>query len=403
MSLSKKLLAAGVLGTVAIGSVIGVQDVKDYLKSFAAVRTAVIWMANLRAPAFSASEAGNGGPAAAIKLHDPVGLARARSGEIYIGDRRGVIWEVDAAQTARIIAGTGRKGIPESGEKALEADLGTPEGMALDRKNRLHFADSFGNAVFRIEADGTLTRVAGQGVPGDEGDGSRAVDAFLNQPYDVCFDSTGNLYVADVGNHRIRKITPEGFIETAAGTGEIGYTGDAGPAIAAALNTPYGIAIDALDRLLVADSENHVVRRIDENGVLSTIAGTGQPGYSGDGQSAKEAELNSPQFLMVESNGRIFVGDEHNNVIRVIEPQGNIHTYLGKSPSDVDADADGVSVTGTPFNDPERLLALEDGSLLIADGGNARIRIVDGDGQIRTFAGGKGTLDRDARAQAAVP
>jgi hypothetical protein len=347
----------------------------------------------LRAPPLSPQQLGDGGSALSLRLFDPACIAEDEFGAVYILDRgrvfRGrMIWKIDGNGKVHAIAGTGRAGEPRPGDNALKADLARPCALCIDRNGRVVFAD--GSMLFRIEANGQLTRIGGISLgatkfDGQNDDGGLATETAFNQACDVRSDRQGNLFVADTFSHRIRKITTDGHIYTVAGTGEAGFSGNGGPAALATLNTPYGIFVDSQGRLLIADSENHVIRRVDENGLISTIAGTGKPGYAGDGGPARSAMLNSPQSLFVDQNERIYIGDEHNNVIRVIDGEGRISTFIGTGTDGFATD--GTSAKVAQMSDPESVLVRGDGSVLVADGDNGRILVMKQDGRVYEFAG----------------
>jgi len=308
---------------------------------------------------------------------------------VYVADRGGtgpghVIWAI-AGDTARIIAGRGGRGVARTGRPARECDLGSPQGLALDDSGRLYLADSYNHVILRIDPDGTITRVAGVGHPGDEGDGGPATDAALNQPYDVRVGDDGALYIADYGNHRIRRVAPDGRIATVAGTGAPGYTGDGGPATAARLNGPYGVYPDRRYGLLIADSQNHVIRRVDAQGRIETIAGSGRAGNSGDGGPALEARFDTPQGIAVGADGTIYVDDEHNHEIRVIDPRGIVHRLAGTGTPGFAPE--GVLADSAPLNDPENMVILPDGRLLLTEAGNGRVTLVGNDRRLAAFAG----------------
>jgi hypothetical protein len=355
-----------------------------------ALRRIDSWLYNRRGSLPGREELGDGGPAAEAWLQDPMGLGQDRTGNVFLSDRGlggpgRVIWKVAPDGRATIIAGTGRRGIAGSGIPALAADLGSPQSLALDSAGRVYFADSYNHAVFRIERDGMLTRVAGNGRPGDGGDGGPARQAGLNQPYDVSLDRFGNLYIADFGNHRVRKVTRDGRIQTIAGTGAGGYSGDGGPASLARLNGPYGVSAGWQGGILIGDSFNNVVRRVDDRGVIHTIAGTGRRGHSGDGGPAREAELDAPQGIYADREDVIYIGDEHNHAIRVITPDGIIRNLVGTgSPGFA---PDGTPVGNAALNDPENLIVRPDRTILFTEAGNRRVRLVGSDSLLRTFAG----------------
>ncbi len=268
---------------------------------------------------------------------------------------------------------------------ARDVDFASPEGLAVDKNGNLLIADSLNHAIFKIDSDGYLTYFAGNGKRSFSGDGGKATEASLAFPYDVRVDSKGNVYIADVVNQRIRKVDINGVISTVAGTGVAGYSGDGGLAVNAQLNMPYGILLDKNDNLLIADSDNNVVRKVGSDGIIRTIAGTAQRGYEGDGGPALAAKFDSPQAMAVNSSGRLYVGDEHNNAIRFIEPDGIIQTLIGTKGPGYSGD-DGPA-SSAQIADPENLWLRKNGSLLISVRDNSRLRIVSPDGIIKSIAG----------------
>ncbi len=360
--------------------------VKELLKTAPVYTNLRVSLYNLSNPAFDPVDIGHGKPANKITLVDPSGIAKDSYENVYISDRIGIIWKIDPSGTAHVIAGTGRRGRAHPGTSAVEAGLGAPQALAVDRRNRLYFVDSVNNVVLRIAADGTLERIAGDGRLGYRGDDGPATKASLYSPFDIRLDSRDNLYIADLHNNRIRKVNRQGVITTVAGSGEPGYGGDGGPAKSALLHGPYGAFLDAKDHLYIADSSNNVIRRVDDDGIIRTIAGARKQGYAGDGGLATDALLDSPQFLLIDDNGRIFVGDEHNHAIRVITPEGTISTLLGGR-AKANPDQSHTNAQEVILNDPEALLLQSDGSLLIVDGGNARVIRLRSDGTIEHYAG----------------
>jgi len=337
-------------------------------------------LTNLIGRPLGASELGNDGPRSAMLFGDPVGLAQGTDGAVYVADRgRGavghVVWRISPDGTATIIAGTGRKGQPDVPGPAAISKLASPESVAIDGDGSVLVADSLNHVILRIGTDGVLMRIAGKGRAGDAGDGGMATEATLNHPYDVKVGADGQIYIADFGNNRIRMVGTDGRIATLAGDGTAGYSGDGGPATAARLNGPYGILPLDDGSLLVADSGNHVLRHIASDGTISTFAGTGVRGFAGDGGPASKALFDSPQALFATADGRIFVNDEHNHVVRVIAPDGSIST--------LQRDDGGAA----RFVDPENVLVLADGSVLIADGDDARVVRLSGDGMLTAYAG----------------
>lgn len=335
------------------------------------------------------SDVGDGKNALQVIIESPMGVAENEAGVVYVSDRQGFVWKIDTSGTATVIAGTGmstgQDGLPATPTLARDVGFASVEGLALDRNGNILLADSLNHAILKIDARGYLTRIAGNGARGYNGDGKLATESSLANPYDVRVDSKGNVYIADVFNHRIRKVDGQGIMTTVAGTGEPGYSGDGGPAINAQLNTPYGIYLDREDNLLIADSENHVVRKVTSNGIIRTIVGSGQRGYEGDGGPALSAKFDSPQSLAIDSQGRLYVGDEHNNAIRVIETDSTVWTLVGtKGPG---FSGDGGPASMAQIADPEGIWIRKDGSILITARDNARVRLVSPNGMITTLAG----------------
>jgi len=344
------------------------------------------WRYNWRGP----SDLGDGKQATQVIIEGPMGIGEDSQGNIFVSDREGkLVWKIDKSGRAIVIAGTGRmtgsSGFPSGPQHALELDLSMPEGLVVDRDDTILLADSYNHVILRIDQNGTVTRFAGTGERGRGADGIKATESALAFPVDLRLDSKGNLFVADLRNNRIRKITRDGLITTVAGTGVPGYSGDGGPAINAQLDTPYGILLDKDDNLLIADSNNDVIRKVGSDGTIHTIAGTGQEGFDGDGGPARAARLNSPQSLGRDSAGRIYIDDEHNNAIRVIDLDGKMRTLVGtKGPG---FSGDGGPAAEAQIADPENLWVRRDGSVLISARDNARLRIISPDGIISTFAG----------------
>jgi sugar lactone lactonase YvrE len=270
---------------------------------------------------------------------------------------------------------------------ALQSNLGSPEGLRRDNAGRIFFADPWNHVVLRLEVDGTLTRIAGMGNSGFNGDGIPAVQAKLHSPYDVALDSRGNVYIADFGNHRIRKVGKDGLIHTIAGTGVAGYTGDNGPAVQARLRGPYNVAVNAEDHVFISDSFNHVIRRVDHNGIITTIVGAGRRGYAGDGGPATSALLDTPQAVVFDHRGNLIFSDEHNNAIRKISRDGRISTLMGTGTAGYATD--GTLAAEAFLHDPEGILVRKNGNLLINDGRNRRILEITKGGKVRNFAGSR--------------
>ena len=303
--------------------------------------------------------------------------------------------------TISLVAGRGVAGYLGDGGPATLAQLNGPTGVAIDAAGGILVVDA-SNRVRRI-AYGTITTVAGSGVAGhvSQGvplpeDGGPAIDAQLNDPIGVALDHDGNILIADALYHRIRRVTPDGTITTIAGDGIPSFLGDGGPATAANLQYPTGVAVDHDGNVFIADAANHRIRRIDTTGTITTVAGTGSAGFAGDGGPATEAKLHKPTGVAVTRKGELFIADEYNHRIRRVGTHGRISTvagatvfppiYDGLVPGDYGGD--GGPATEAFLNFPTEVLLDGEQHLLIADSSNYRVRSVDRDGIITTIAGG---------------
>jgi trimeric autotransporter adhesin len=270
---------------------------------------------------------GDNGPATSAELQLPAGVAVDTAGNLYIADKgNNVIRKVNASGTITTIAGNNTEGYSGDNGLATSASLYAPSSVAVDSAGNLYIADAGNNRVREVAATtGIITTIAGTGTPGYSGDNGAAVSATLNKPSAVVEGSTGNLYVLDTGNDVVRLLNTTGTITTIAGNGTAGYSGDNGPATSATLHSPYGLNIDASGNLYIADSGNNVVRIVSTAGIISTIAGNGTAGYSGDNGSAISATLNSPQGVTIDSQGNIYISDQGNNRAREVStPAGSV-------------------------------------------------------------------------------
>jgi trimeric autotransporter adhesin len=228
-----------------------------------------------------------------------------------------------------------------------------PFGVAVDSSGNVYTADSGGAKVIKTTPGGTTTTYAGTGTAGYSGDGGAATSAKLNLPWGLAFDSSGNLYIADSSNNRVRKVTTGGTISTVAGTGAAGFSGDGGAATAAKLDIPAGIAFDASGNMYIAEQNNDIVRKVTSGGTISTFAGTTVAGYSGDGGAATSAKLTGPYGVVVDSAGVVYIADTGNNVIRKVTTGGTISTVAGGGASS--ACSFSGTATSVSLNGPQRL------------------------------------------------
>jgi sugar lactone lactonase YvrE len=270
---------------------------------------------------------------------------------------------------------------------AAGAAIGTPGALAADPGGKLYFTT--GNCVLQIDLSGMLTRVAGTSDSGYAGDGATASAAQLNAPGGLAVDSTGDLFISDTGNHRVRVVTPDGNISTVAGTGVADYSGDGGPAFTAALNGPQGLATDRYGDIYIADTNNSVVRKVSSQGIITTYAGTGAAGYSYDGFFAREGQLNLPTGLAA-SSGNLYIADSANNRIRLVTAARLITTLAGNGTAGYSGDdGAGGQAEDAELNLPTFVASDALGlNVYISDSANKRIRQVLPDTIITTAAGG---------------
>jgi len=308
-------------------------------------------------------------------------------------------------QIISTIAGNNVFGYSGNGGPATAAELDVPTGVAFDANGNMYIADLYNNVVRKVTTSGTIFTIAGNGYGagaygkgGYSGDGGPAFNAELNTPFAVAVDDTGNVYIADAYNNVIRKVSTSGIISTfagtgfGAGTGTGGYSGDGGPATAAELAIPYGVAFDATENLYIVDANNSVIRKVNTSGTISTIAGNGSWGYSGDGGPATDAQLYLPSGVCVDGAGNIYIDDYFNNVIRKVNTAGTISTVAGNG---FDAgtgaftgyNGDGGPATDAELDFPTGVCLDVAGNLYIADAHNNTIRKVNTSGIITTVAG----------------
>lgn len=225
--------------------------------------------------------------------------------------------------------GNGTAGFGGDGSPASQALLNSPGGIACDSKGNVYIADGVNNCLRKIDVDGNIHTLAGNGSSGYSGDGGNASSALLNNGPGVGADSLGNIYIADTYNHRIRRVDALGVISTVAGNGTAGDSGDGGPATSASLNSPGGVACDNSGNIYIADSMNNCIRRVDPSGKINTVAGDGTAGYAGDGGPATLARMNTGSGVAVDSSGNIYIADTYNQCIRKVDTSGNISTIAG--------------------------------------------------------------------------
>lgn len=392
----------------------------------------------------------DGQAAASIRLAGPTGVAVDSAGTVYFtegsvgvgsglvqGDYR--VWKVSSGLFSSV-AGTGVQSYSGDGAAASAAQLNLPSNIAMDSAGAIYIADALNNRVRKMTAGGAIVTVAGNGKAGFSGDGKLATNGQLNGPRGVAVDSAGTIYIADTNNNRVRVVTPDGVMYTLAGNGNAGFFGDGGMAILGALHAPQAVAVDSNDNFYIADTLDCRVRKVTPDNTITTIAGNGIAGFSGDGGPGDNAALNLPVSLAVDSGGSVYIADQGNGRIRKVTPNGTITTVAGNgntptsqlyNPSGVAVDAQGnidiadtghnlirqafpggiITIAGTgaccyggdggpataaQFNSPMGMVLDPTGILYLADTGNNAIRqMVSGaavNGSITTVANSASNL-----------
>ena len=385
----------------------------------------------------------SGVPALTVPVSYSEGIAYGSDGNVYFSDlEQCTVDRYDpGTQTVTQVAGNNACGYSGDGGPATSASVSNPQGVALDGNNNLYIADEGNNVIRRVDhGTGIITTVAGTGSYGYTGDGGAATSAELYFPYGVALDGNGNLYIATYGDSRVRAVNEQaspqtlcgvtiqpGAIQTVAGTGTAGYNGDSIAATSAEINDPLSVAVDGAGDLYISDRFNNRIRRVDAStGIITTIAGTGTQGFSGDGGLATQAEITQPEGVSLDSNGNIFFSDlgGSGRVRSVTLATGDINTVVAQSSDDVAVDpsdnvylarvgfiqeyasstltdvvgnyqefwdfyGDGEVPAAARLDGPWDIASDPAGDLFIADPGNQRVRRVDHtSGLISTFAGG---------------
>jgi hypothetical protein len=323
---------------------------------------------------------GDGGNATNASLQSPFGVAVDALGNLFIADTfNHRIRKVDNYGIITTVAGNGTQSYFGDSGAATNAGLIEPTGVAVDAAGNLFIADRFNCRIRRVDTNGIIATVAGNGGYGYSGDDGAATNASLRQPWDVTVDSCGNLFIADDGNERIRKVDTNNIIATVAGNGTNSVSGDAGAATNAALSNPVGVAVDASGNLLIADNGNNrilpqgsSIRKVSTNGIITTVAGNGTNSYSGDGGAATNAGLYNPTDVTLDSYGNLFIADQGNNRVRKVDTNGIITTVAGNGTTGYSGD--GGAATNASLYNPISVAVDAAGNLFVTDDVNERIR-----------------------------
>ena len=322
---------------------------------------------------------GDGGQAVCAELsYVQNGIATDGSGNVYIADySNNVIRKVTVSSgIITTIAGNGTQGYNGDNIAATTAELWSPNGVAVDASGNVYIGDYLNNRVRKVTVStGIITTIAGNGTGGYNGDGIAATNAQLSAPMQVAADASGNVYIADFNNIRIRKVMAgTGIISTIAGSGGYGYTGDGGQATAATMESPVGVALDGSGNVYIADWRASVIRKVTvSSGIITTIAGDGTQNYSGDGGAATAAKLNQPNGVAIDASGNVFIADRYNNRIRKVTG-GIISTYAGNGTGGFNGD--GIPATNAELSFPTGVAVDGSGNVYINDEFNERVRKV---------------------------
>jgi uncharacterized protein (TIGR03437 family) len=314
-----------------------------------------------------------GQAAASIRLNGPTGVAVDSAGTVYftessVGAGSGLVesdykvWKVSGGIFSSF-AGTGLESYSGDGGPAIAAQLNSPAGIAMDSAGNIYIADTLNHRIRKMIPGGAISTVAGNGTAGFSGDGKPATAAQLDGPSGVAVDSSGTIYIADTNNNRIRAVTSNGLINTIAGNGNAGFFGDGGAAVNGALHAPRGLAMDRSGNLYIADTLDHRVRKIAPGNIITTIAGNGIAGFSGDGGPGPGAALNLPVAVTLDSLGNIYIADQGNGRIRMVTQDGTIITAAGNG-----------NTPASPLYNPSGVAVDGQGNIDIADTGHNVIR-----------------------------
>ncbi|MBZ5572642.1 MAG: hypothetical protein LAO09_12290 [Acidobacteriia bacterium] len=301
-----------------------------------------------------------------------------------------------SAQIVTTIAG----GFVGDGRGATKASFQAPQAVVLDRHHNAYITDIYVHRIRKITPDGTITTYAGNGIAGFSGDGGKADSAMINVPTGITLDPAGNLVFADSGNSRVRKIDTAGNISTIVGNGMYGHGGDNGPATQASLERPWGVLYDSGGNLYISDTADSTVRKVDPQGTITRFAGNYKAGFSGDGGDATQANLNQPTGLALDADGDLDIADRGNHRVRLVNTAGVISTIAGNGKSGFSGD--GSPATQAAINDPESLAYQGEVLYISGNAGKNRVRMVLSDGTINTFAGSTSGYDGDHHAPLAT-
>ncbi len=316
---------------------------------------------------------GDGGPALKAFIQRPTAVAISNHGYLYIANEKDPrVRMVNPKGIISTVMGTVNSEVQNEDRLAVETNLMNAYGVATDNDDNFYVLSRGHSKIFKVGADGIAQRIVGSGQEGFDGDGGLAINAKIKFSNHLVVDSKGNIFIADTGNNRIRKVSPDGIITTIAGTGEMGFSGDGGPAVEARFAYPVAIAIDDQGNVYVADFNNHRIRKISTDGIISTMGGTGESTYNGDGIPALESNIGEPCGVVVDSNGYIYIGDQLNNRVRVITPLGMMYTVAGTGVRGYSGDGGAAEKAQT--SNPDIIAIDKEDNIYIPDHSNGVVR-----------------------------
>ena len=328
---------------------------------------------------------GDTGAPTAAQLNGPRGISFDHAGNLYIADLGNQRIRKISAGVITTVAGSGTAGYNGDNIAATTASLNSPRSVAFDAANNMYIADTNNNRVREVSS-GIITTVAGTGACCFNGDGGAAANALLNLPYSLAFDASGNMYIADAGNNRIRKIS-NGIIATAAGNGNYTWAGDGGSALSGSFASPQALAFDGSGNLYISDNANRRVRKVDTNGNLSTVAGNGLFKFGGDGGQATSANLWTPYSAAPDQNGNLYIMDTSGALVRKVNSGGVINTIAGNHNFGFIGDGGSPAANSELSSFPSYSVIDSAGNLFFSDTYNNRVRRIDTSGNITTVVG----------------
>ena len=325
---------------------------------------------------------GDNGPATATNIIAPSGVAVDSMGNLYFIDTGAWrVRKVDASGIITTIAGDGNIGLGAIGDggPATQARFlfsSMHEGIAVDSAGNVYVTDSGNYRVRKIDTNGVITTFAGNGFPISGGDGGPATGAGMSRPSGLAIDSSNNVYIAESTGARVRKVDTNGIITTVAGNGSLGFSGDGGLATKAAFNSPIAVAVDTAANLYIADQTAQRVRKVTADGIINTVVGSGSIGFSGDGGSALKASFSGILGISVDGGGAIYIADSGNKRVRKVDSNGTITTVAGNG--SFGTTGDGGPATSATLNTPNDVAVDSNGALYISDRAGSRVRKVSG-------------------------